>query len=88
MITIDNLIKHEMIGIKTKIIGSSNLQLEGINGTIVDETKSMFKIKTGKGIKSIPKSINIWSFNVKGHEKIIEGSKITKRPYERIGAKE
>lgn len=87
MITIDNIVKHELVGMNTTIIDSTNSQIKGLNGTIIEETKSMFKINTTKGIKSIPKSINSWSFNVNGQTKIIDGSKIAKRPFERIGVK-
>ncbi len=56
MITIDNIASHEFIGLHTEIIQSSNPQIIGLNGRIVDETKSMFKINTENGTKSISKS--------------------------------
>ena len=87
MITVDNIVKHELVGIQTRIVDSTNSQIIGLNGTIIDETKSMLKINTSKGVKLLPKSINTWSFNVNGQEKIIEGPKISKRPFERIGVK-
>ena len=53
----------------------------------MDETKSMFKINTVKGIKSIAKSTSDWKFSIENKDVIVNGSKITKRPYDRIGAK-
>jgi len=87
MITVDTISRHEFIGLETKIIDSSNPQVVGLNGTIINETKSMFTINTEKGMKMIPKLTNDWGFSIKGKNLIVKGTTITKRPYERIGAK-
>ena len=87
MITVDNITSHEFIGLNTEIIQSSNPQIIGLNGRIVDETKSMFRINTENGTKSIAKSKNSWKFLIEGKDVIIDGSKIAKRPFDRIGAK-
>jgi ribonuclease P protein subunit POP4 len=87
MINSENLAQQEFIGLDTKILDSSNIQLIGLNGTINNETKSMFTLKTPKGVKQVPKSHSVWSFNIDNHEIKINGSKIQKRPHERIGVK-
>ena len=87
MITADTISRHEFIGLDTQIINSSNQEVIGLNGTIINETKSMFTINTEKGLKNIPKSTNDWKFLVGNKEMIVKGSKITKRPFERIGVK-
>ena len=87
MITAQNITSHEFIGLNTEIAQSTNPQVVGLNGRIVDETKSMFRINTEKGIKSIPKSTNNWKFSIDNQDVIVEGSKITKRSFDRIGAK-
>jgi ribonuclease P protein subunit POP4 len=87
MMNPENLIQHELIGLNTTIADSLNRQLIGLNGTITNETKSMFTIKTAKGTKQIPKANSIWSFKVNNQEAKLDGSKIQKRPHERIGAK-
>jgi len=87
MITIDNITSHEFIGLDTEVTQSSNPQVIGLNGRIVDETKSMFKINTEKGIKSIAKSKNSWKFSIENKDIVIDGSKIVKRPFDRIGGK-
>ena len=66
MITIDTIARHEFIGLDTKIINSSNPQVVGLNGTIINETKSMFTLNTEKGTKMIPKLTNDWGFSIKG----------------------
>ncbi len=87
MITIDNITTHEFIGLHTEITQSSNPQIIGLNGRIVDETKSMFTINTKNGTKSIAKAENSWKFSIENKDIVIDGSKIAKRPFDRIGGK-
>ena len=87
MITADNITSHEFIGLDTEITQSTNSQVIGLNGTIINETKSMFTLNTEKGTKMIPKLTNDWGFSIKGKNLIVKGRTITKRPHERIGAK-
>ena len=87
MITSDNLTSHEFIGLRTEIIQSSNLQIIGLNGTITDETKSMFTMNTTNGSKMITKLNNVWKFSIDNQDVVLEGSKISKRPHDRIGGR-
>ena len=87
MITADNISRHEFIGLNTQITKASNQQVIGLNGTIINETKSMFTINTKKGVKNISKSTSDWKFSILGKETTVIGSKIAKRPFERIGGK-
>ncbi len=87
MISIDNIASHELIGQYTEIVKSTNQFMVGLNGVIVDETKNMFTVKSKNNTKKIPKVTNSWKFVINGNEKIIEGAKITKRPFDRIGVK-
>ena len=87
MITADNISSHEFIGLDAVIVQSTNPQVIGLNGRIINETKSMFTINTENGIKSIAKSTNDWKFSIQNKDIIIDGSKIAKRPFDRIGGK-
>ena len=87
MITADNITSHEFIGLNTEIVKSTNPQVIGLNGRIINETKSMFTINTENGVKSIAKSTNSWKFSIENKDVIVEGTKITKRPFDRLGAK-
>lgn len=87
MITAENIFKHELIGLNARVISSSNPKIIGLNGTIVDETKSMLTIETSNGMKKIPKNINNWEFSSKEHSFQIDGSKIAKRSHERLEIK-
>jgi ribonuclease P protein subunit POP4 len=87
MITFENISIHEMIGLKTVISASSNNQIIGLTGKIVDETKSMFTINTKNGFKMIPKNQNTWKFFSDDNELTFSGSVLEKRSYDRLGAK-
>ena len=87
MITAENIASHELIGLRTEIVESSNSQIIGLNGTIIDETKSMITIKTVNGTKMISKSNNSWKFLIDDKDVVLNGSKIAKRSFDRIGAK-
>lgn len=77
----ENFLRGEFIGLKAKVIESKDASLKGIEGIIIDETKNMLIIDTGKKIKKVAK--NIATFEIDGHT--INGKKIRYRPEERIG---
>ncbi len=87
MMTRDNIASHELIGLEAQIVDSDNKQLVGIAGKIVDETKFMFTLDTNRGLKKFPKESTHWKFIFNGGEAKIDGTKLTKRSYERIGVK-
>jgi len=87
MITKENIISHELIGLKTEIIDSSNKEILGLKGTIIDETKSMFVIDTSIGYKKIPKNHNKWKFSIQNDDVILLGSSLCKRPFDRVRIK-
>ena len=87
MITADNIASHEFIGLHTEITQSTNPQVIGLNGRIINETKSMFTINTEKGVKLIAKETNNWKFSIENKDVIVNGSRIARRPFDRIGGK-
>ncbi len=87
MISLENIPKHELIGLKTIISDSTNKQIVGLNGTVVDETKSMFIINTKNGFKMIQKKHNTWKFLVNNKETTLSGALFEKRSFDRLEAK-
>ncbi|RNJ76426.1 MAG: ribonuclease P protein subunit [Nitrosopumilus sp. H8] len=87
MITPENILSHELVGLDAQIVSSVNRDLVGLNGTITDETKSMLKLYTTRGPKSAPKEGSRWRLVTEGGDALVDGSLISKRPYDRIGAK-
>ena len=87
MITAENIALHELIGIDTEITQSSNLQSVGLKGQVIDETKSMFVLRTEQGIKKFPKENSVWRFSFDNNEITLNGNMLTKRSYERMGGR-
>ena len=87
MITRENLLKHEIIGLEATIVKCSNEQTIGIAGKVIDETKSMLFLNTKNGIKKIPKENTEWKFSFDNTELIVNGNLLAKRPQERLGVK-
>lgn len=87
MITRENITRHEMIGLRTEVVESSNPHIVGLGGTIIDETKSMFILDTTKGFKMIPKRHNMWKFFLNEQKVTISGFLLAKRSYDRVGIK-
>jgi ribonuclease P protein subunit POP4 len=59
-----NIIHHELIGLDTKVVDSTNSSLNGIEGRIVDETKNMLIVETDVQEKRIPKSCSSFIFTL------------------------
>ena len=87
MITQENILLHELIGLEATVVQSNNKQITGISGKVVDETKSMLSLDTIHGIKKIPKENVEWKFSFDKNEYTINGNLLTKRPQERLGGK-
>lgn len=87
MITAENLLIHELIGLNTEISASSNSHIVGKCGKIIDETKSMLILNTGNEFKMIPKKFNTWKFFVEEKEITINGTLLEKRSFDRLVTK-
>lgn len=87
MITTNNVVNHELIGLQVTVVESSNHQIVGLLGEIVDETKYMFTIDTTKGLKMIPKENSNWKFLLDNKNSVIRGASLLRRSYERIGVR-
>ena len=87
MITAQNIVNHELIGLHASVVESSNSQIIGVSGMVVDETKSTFTLQTSLGQKMIPKQHNKWKFALNSQDIIIDGNAISKRPEDRIKVK-
>lgn len=85
MITEENIVSHELIGLDAEIIQSNNKEVIGLCGKIVDETKYMFVIKTENGVKKMPKENTEWKFSFDNKTSIIHGNLLAKRSHDRLG---
>jgi ribonuclease P protein subunit POP4 len=87
MITQQNIINHELVGLDAQILQSTNNAYVGLSGKVVNETKSMLVIETNRGTKMISKQYNKWKFSANDKEFTVDGVAISKRPEDRIKVK-
>jgi len=55
MITPQNVLFHELIGLDVTVVYASSPSLVGIAGLIIDETRNTVRIKTKSGLKMVGK---------------------------------
>ena len=84
MITPNNLIRHELIGLEVVVSASLNPLSTGIQGKVIDETQQTLTIQTKKGNKKILKRTSTFVFKVNDKKVEVKGSVIEKRPWERL----
>ncbi|MCI4435458.1 MAG: ribonuclease P protein subunit [Ignisphaera sp.] len=86
--TKDNILFHELIGLKVKIVSHLDPTLVNREGIVVDETMYMLKIfdNQRKKVIMVPKHGGIFSFVLpeSGEEVIINGAQIIGRPEDRL----
>src|SRR3989338_6072718 len=73
-------IAGELIGEKAKVEKASSKDFQGIEGSILDETKNTFVFQTAKGRKIIPKSQCAFRFE---NGVVVEGKILVSRPEDR-----
>ena len=85
MITSNNLVHHEFIGLKVHVTNAKNKSLD-LKGTIIDETKNTIKIEEEDNAeKVIPKNGSLFVFELPNGEKVeIDGNILSIRPEDRI----
>jgi ribonuclease P protein subunit POP4 len=87
MITQQNVVNHELVGLDAQILESTNKTFIGLFGKVIDETKSMLVIDTKRGTKMVSKQHNKWKFTLGDQDFTIDGNMISKRPEDRIKVK-
>jgi len=87
MITLKNLLKHELIGLEARVLKSQNKSELGITGKVVNETKNTLVIQTRDRDKTIQKRGREFVFTLDGKTLKVRGSAIFGRPEDRIKKK-
>jgi len=87
-ITPSNLIRHELIGLKAKVVDSTNPSNVGIEGKVVDETYRTLVIEQEKKKKRVFKTRTVFEFILPSRKKVqVQGSLLEARPWDRIKKK-
>jgi ribonuclease P protein subunit POP4 len=88
MITPENLVRHELIGLRVRILESSNKTNLGLTGKVVDETRNMIVIEKPDGtLARIAKETSVFSFEVGRVWVKVDGHVLVGRPEDRIKKK-
>lgn len=87
-ITPENIHRHELIGLKIEIIQSTDKQMMGMNGLVVDETKNLLTIDSSKNDSNrvrIPKKDCIFRFSLPSGEQVdVDGRLLKLKPENRL----
>ncbi len=79
-----NIVLHELIGLKARVLKSLDKKQRGVSGIVVDETKNTLVLETREGKKSVIKKTSIFRFYAGKNAFNVDGREISFRPYERI----
>jgi|SRR3989344_7820026 len=85
-ITMENIAMHEIIGLKAKVLESTDKGRKNMKGKIIDESKNTFTIETARGNKVVPKSEAVFEFEIGDEKAVIEGKRLVYRPEDRVKA--
>jgi ribonuclease P protein subunit POP4 len=84
MISPQNVLSHELIGLDVLVLKASNPLHTGVSGRVIDETKHMLAIKTTQGIRLIPKRQSVFRLVLpQGRVVEINGSGLVLAPEKR-----
>ena len=87
LVTAENLVRHELIGLDAKISDVNNNSQKKIKGKIVDETRNTLTLNQ-KGIdKKIAKGEASFIFNLGANLVEVEGKTLIGRPEDRVKKK-
>ena len=85
MITPQNVLRHELIGLSARIVSASNPFLKGIADTVVDETRNMLVIATPGGYKKVQKHCTLLELRLPDDTRVrVDGSALVMQPEKRI----
>ena len=71
MRTIENILYHELIGLKIKLCECSQSSIINLSGQIIFETKNMLIIRTLNDIKKIPKKIILKCYFISSFNRLL-----------------
>lgn len=87
MLSYENIIKGEYVGLNVEINKTSGTNEEMIKCLIIDESKKTFKIENENGIKTIIKKNSIITIRKKDKSYNIIGDILVGKPEERVKKK-
>ena len=83
MRNVENILRHELIGLQCEVVGSENKSSIGICGKIEDETLKTLEING----KRVFKKGSVFRISVANHRIDVSGDQLLTRPEDRIKKK-
>jgi len=84
-ITPKNIVQHELIGLRAKVVAAPNPANAGLEGKIIDETYHTLLIETRRGKKRVFKKSLVIQVSLPDKQKVeIDGDLLVSRPWDRI----
>ena len=88
MITPENLVRHELIGLTARIVEARNRQVVGTSGKVVDESRNTLTLEVRGRERSFPKGECIFEFRIPSGKRVrVDGKLLVARPEDRIKKK-
>lgn len=85
MITLKNIVRHELTGMDVRVVKAQNQYLEGIFGVVLEETRNMVIIRTESGVKRVAKKGAVFRFTLPSGMCVdLTGSVLVMAPEKRI----
>lgn len=86
MITPENLVRHELIGLGIEVKEAKNPKSAGIKGKVIDETRNTLKIEKGDGKEAtLIKEDCSFVFTLPDGRKVrVDGKILVARPEDRV----
>lgn len=80
----ENILMHELMGLKALVVKSTDKNREGMKGKVIDETKNTLVLEGGK---VIPKKEVELEFDLGNEKVLVEGKKLIGRSEDRVKSK-
>jgi ribonuclease P protein subunit POP4 len=84
-ITPQNVVNHELIGLRVTLVQSTNRDAVGLSGRIIDESRNTFKLECCGQEKTAAKHRNTFEFTMpEGDTVRVAGDLVVGRPEDRV----
>ncbi|MFZ0011460.1 MAG: ribonuclease P protein component 1 [Halobacteriota archaeon] len=84
VITPQNFVNHELIGLRVTLVKSTNKDAVGLSGRIIDESRNIFKLECCGQEKTAAKHRNTFEFTLPEGDKVrVAGDLVVGRPEDR-----
>ena len=79
-----NILAHELIGLNVKVLSSRDPTLNNVEGMVVYETRKTLQIYSSGCVKTLPKDVCRFAFQLPQGVVEVEGTKLVARPEDRV----